>query len=125
MAKKICEVCKGNGFVRVPYEIAREEQWADCSFCNNQGEIETHEEDKMANLINPKGSHDLEQRIADLTKQKEFLQSACKRAGAEIKELKDTVQKLEKIAALTREDVLSRLKDAENYFKTDDYTEDR
>ena len=46
MAKKICEVCKGNGFVRVPYEIAREEQWADCSFCNNQGEIETHEEDK-------------------------------------------------------------------------------
>ena len=28
----------------------------------------------MANLINPKGSHDLEQRIADLTKQKEFLQ---------------------------------------------------
>ena len=79
----------------------------------------------MANLINPKGSHDLEQRIADLTKQKEFLQSTCKRAGAEIKELKDTIQKLEKIAALTREDVLSRLRDAENYFKTDDYTEDR
>ena len=79
----------------------------------------------MANLTNPKGSYDLEQRIEDLIKQKEFLQSTCKRAGAEIKELKDTVQKLEKIAALTREDVLSRLKDAENYFKTDDYTEDR
>ena len=77
----------------------------------------------MANLINPKGSHDLEQRIAALTKQKEFLQSTCKRAGAEIKELKDTVEKLEKIAALTREDVLSRLKDAENYFKIEDYTE--
>jgi len=79
----------------------------------------------MANLINPKGSHDLEQRIADLTKQKEFLQSTCKRAGAEIKELKDTVAKLEKIAALTREDVLSKLRDAENYFKTEDYTEDK
>ena len=78
---------------------------------------------KMVNLINPKGSHDLEQRIEDLIKQKEFLQSTCKRAGAEIKELKDTVQKLEKIAALTREDVLSRLKDAENYFKIEDYTE--
>ena len=77
----------------------------------------------MANLINPKGSHDLEQRIEDLTKQKEFLQSTCKRAGAEIKELKDTVQKLEKIAALTREDVLGRLKDAENYFRIEDYTE--
>ena len=50
MAKKICEVCKGNGFVRVPYEIAREEQWADCSFINKQGEIETYEEDKDRKL---------------------------------------------------------------------------
>ena len=32
-------------------------------------------------------------------------------------------EKLEKIAALTREDVLSRLRDAENYFKIEDYTE--
>ena len=77
----------------------------------------------MANIINSKGSHDLEQRIEDLTKQKQFLQSACRKAGAEIKELKDTVQKLEKIAALTREDVLGRLRDAENYFKIEDYTE--
>ena len=77
----------------------------------------------MANLINPKGSHDLEQRIADLTKQKEFLQSVCRKAGAEIKELKDTIEKLEKIAALTREDVLDRLRDAENYGRTEDYTE--
>ena len=67
----------------------------------------------------------MENTIESLTKQKEILLSACRRAGAEIKELKDTIQKLEKIAALTREDVLSRLRDAENYFKTDDYTEDR
>ena len=67
----------------------------------------------------------MENTIESLTKQKEFLQSACRRAGAEIKELKDTIEKLEKIAALTREDVLTRLRDAENYFKTDDYTEDR
>jgi|TARA_R100001163_G_C4937266_1_gene110633 prefoldin subunit 5 len=67
----------------------------------------------------------MENTIESLTKQKELLQSACRRAGAEIKELKDTIEKLEKIAALTREDVLSRLRDAENYFKTDDYTEDR
>jgi len=40
---KICEVCKGNGFVRVPYELVREEQWADCEFCNNQGEVEVDE----------------------------------------------------------------------------------
>ena len=67
----------------------------------------------------------MENTIESLTKQKEILQSACRRAGMEMKELKDTIQKLEKIAALTREDVLSRLRDAENYFKTDDYTEDR
>ena len=40
---KICVVCKGNGFVRVPYELVREEQWADCEFCNNQGEVEVEE----------------------------------------------------------------------------------
>jgi DnaJ-class molecular chaperone len=39
VVKKICTVCNGNGFVRVPFEQAREEQWADCDFCNNQGEI--------------------------------------------------------------------------------------
>ena len=42
--KKLCDVCKGNGFIRVPYEQAREEQFADCEFCNNQGEVEVEEE---------------------------------------------------------------------------------
>jgi|TARA_R100001509_G_C4784717_1_gene187673 hypothetical protein len=31
--------------VRVPFEQAREEQWADCEFCNNQGEIEVEEKE--------------------------------------------------------------------------------
>ena len=79
----------------------------------------------MANLINPKGSHDLEQRIEDLTKQKIYLQTVCRKAGAEIRELKDTIQKLEKIAAITSEDVMDRLRDAENYGRTEDYTEDK
>ena len=87
----------------------------------------------MANLISSEDKAKLfmndcknyEEQIDKLTKQKEILQSACRRAGMEMKELKDTIQKLEKIAALTREDVLSRLRDVENYFKTDDYTEDR
>tara|TARA_R100001086_G_scaffold78103_1_gene37839 strand:- start:409 stop:594 length:186 start_codon:yes stop_codon:yes gene_type:complete len=51
MAKKICEVCKGNGFVRVPYDIAKEEQWANCDFCNSQGEIEI--EDEIVELESP------------------------------------------------------------------------
>ena len=56
----------------------------------------------------------MENTIESLTKQKEILQSACRRAGVEIKELKDTIQKLEKIAAITSEDVIDRLRDAEN-----------
>jgi len=67
----------------------------------------------------------MENTIESLIKQKEILQSACRRAGAEIRELKDTIQKLEKIASVTSEDVIDRLRDAENYFKTEDYTEKR
>ena len=50
--KKICSVCNGNGFVRVPFEQAREEQWADCDFCNNQGEIEEDEDDTVQRETN-------------------------------------------------------------------------
>ena len=28
---------------RVPYELVREEQWADCEFCDSQGEVEIDE----------------------------------------------------------------------------------
>ena len=65
----------------------------------------------------------MENTIENLTKQKEILQSACRRAGLEIKQLKDTIAKLEKVVAVTSNDVVDRLRDAENYFKTDDYTE--
>jgi DnaJ-class molecular chaperone len=37
--KEICKECRGNGFIRVPYHQAGEEQWADCVECDNQGEI--------------------------------------------------------------------------------------
>ena len=62
--KVICSVCNGNGFVRVPYEQAREEQWADCDFCNNQGEIEEEikEDDNYSEkryLYNKKWKQDL------------------------------------------------------------------
>ena len=40
--KKICPECKGNGFIRVPYEEAREEQHAQCETCDSEGEIYEH-----------------------------------------------------------------------------------
>ena len=51
--KVICSVCNGNGFVRVPYEQVREEQWADCDFCNNQGEIEEEVDEDVDGQRNP------------------------------------------------------------------------
>ncbi len=39
VVKEICKDCKGNGFIRVPYEEAYEEMWANCDTCENQGEI--------------------------------------------------------------------------------------
>ena len=63
----------------------------------------------------------MENTNESLTKQKEILQSACRRASIEIKELKDTVKKLEKIAALTSNDVIDKLRDADA--RINDYTE--
>ena len=50
--KVICSVCNGNGFIRVPYEQAREEQFADCDFCNNQGEIEEEVDEDAGHKTN-------------------------------------------------------------------------
>ena len=50
--KVICSVCKGNGFIRIPYEQTYEEQWADCEFCNNQGEIEEEVDEDAGHKTN-------------------------------------------------------------------------
>ena len=49
-----------------------------------------------------------------------FLQDTCRRAGAEIRELKDTVAKLEKLVGITSEDVVNKLRDAEDYGRMED-----
>ena len=40
--KVICPDCKGNGFIRVPYEQSKEEQHAQCETCKSQGELSEH-----------------------------------------------------------------------------------
>jgi len=37
--KEICKECNGNGYIRIPYHLVKEEQWADCNTCDSQGEI--------------------------------------------------------------------------------------
>tara|TARA_Y100001937_G_scaffold69604_1_gene94927 strand:+ start:848 stop:1030 length:183 start_codon:yes stop_codon:yes gene_type:complete len=49
-----------------------------------------------------------------------FLQDTCRRAGAEIRELKDTITKLEKMVGVTCDNVVNRLRDAENYNRTEE-----
>ena len=39
MAKKdkvICPTCKGNGYIRIPFKLAREEITAQCGVCDSQ-----------------------------------------------------------------------------------------
>ncbi len=57
--KKICTDCKGNGFIRIPYAQVKEEMWADCETCNNQGDIDD------------RGPLDLTLQIEMLQKQKQ------------------------------------------------------
>ena len=40
--KIICPDCGGNGFIRVPYEQAKEEQHAQCETCDSEGEVHEH-----------------------------------------------------------------------------------
>ena len=41
----ICPHCKGNGFVRVHYHLAREDIWANCEECEAEGTIPGHKWD--------------------------------------------------------------------------------
>ena len=50
--KAICPACKGNGFIRVPYELTRDEQWADCEVCKSQGEL-TYDEKNFVEQFAP------------------------------------------------------------------------
>ena len=43
VVKEICKECRGNGYVRIPYHLAKEEIWVDCQECDNQGEIVIHD----------------------------------------------------------------------------------
>ena len=43
----ICPTCKGNGFVRVPYQLVKEEVHAQCGVCDSEGEIYPDEIDDI------------------------------------------------------------------------------
>ncbi len=56
--KIICPTCKGNGFVRIPYRLAKEEVTAQCGVCNSQGEVDAESVDDI--IIDADGIHRLQ-----------------------------------------------------------------
>jgi len=56
--KITCPTCKGNGFVRVPYRLAKEEVVAQCGVCDSQGEVDAEEVDNI--IIDSDGIHRLQ-----------------------------------------------------------------
>ena len=56
--KVICPVCKGNGYIRVPYRLAKEEVTAQCSVCESEGEIDADQRDDL--YVDADGIHRLQ-----------------------------------------------------------------
>ena len=56
-SKVPCPNCKGNGFVRVPYELAKEEVIVQCGVCESEGEVNADEIDSI--VIDSDGIHRL------------------------------------------------------------------
>ena len=54
-SKIICPTCKGNGFVRVPYQLVKEEVHAHFGVCDSEGEI--YPEDQDGIIIDSDGIH--------------------------------------------------------------------
>ena len=53
--KVICPVCNGNGFIRVPYRLTKEEVTAQCGVCDSEGEIDADQRDDI--YIDSDGIH--------------------------------------------------------------------
>ena len=56
--KVICQTCKGNGYVRIPYRLAKEEVTAQCGVCDSEGEIDASQADDI--IIDADGIHRLQ-----------------------------------------------------------------
>ena len=56
--KIVCPNCKGNGFIRVPYRLAKEEVTAQCGVCDSEGEIDAEQCDDI--YVDADGIHRLQ-----------------------------------------------------------------
>jgi|TARA_R110000803_G_scaffold108986_1_gene177324 DnaJ-class molecular chaperone len=56
--KIICPECKGNGYVRIPYQLAKEEITAQCGVCDSEGEVDAESVDGI--IIDSDGIHTIQ-----------------------------------------------------------------
>ena len=56
--KVVCPTCKGNGFIKVPFKLAKEDIVAQCTVCDSQGEIDADKVDDI--IIDSDGIHRLQ-----------------------------------------------------------------
>jgi DnaJ-class molecular chaperone len=56
--KIVCPHCKGNGYIRIPYHLAKEEITAQCGVCDSEGEINAEQRDDI--YVDSDGIHRLQ-----------------------------------------------------------------
>jgi DnaJ-class molecular chaperone len=56
--KITCPTCKGNGYIKVPYELTKDHIVAQCTVCDSQGEIDANKVDDI--IIDSDGIHRLQ-----------------------------------------------------------------
>jgi len=56
--KVICPSCNGNGYIRIPYRLAKEEVTAQCGVCDSEGEVDADTVDNI--IIDADGFHRLQ-----------------------------------------------------------------
>ncbi len=56
--KITCPTCKGNGYIKVPYELTKDHIVAQCTVCDSQGEIDADKVDDI--IIDSDGIHRLQ-----------------------------------------------------------------
>ena len=54
----ICPSCKGNGYIRIPYRLAKEEVTAQCGVCDSEGEVDEEKLDTV--FVDADGFHRLQ-----------------------------------------------------------------
>ena len=52
MEKVICQDCRGNGYIKTLFEEGREWIITDCEKCQNQGEINMMDKERLESILN-------------------------------------------------------------------------